>query len=198
MELKRSQNNYFDDIANYLITLISITLTAELYIKGAADIYSPNHTVQLDAKQAGKRLSFYPYTLLNDIFKLKWPTTLLFEEKDVTIDPNAVLNLGPLEKPMYAFEQSMFVNYFERYRPEIETHYGNNTSGWPNDWNFGRVVRNSFVHGGVLDIRNPSAAPVHWRGLTYSPADNGNKVMNHDLWAADIIYLLMDMGSHIV
>ena len=79
MELRKSQHNYFDDVANYLIALISLTLTAELYIRGAAGKYSPNHTVQLDAKQAGKRLRFYPYTLLDDIFQLKWPTTLSFE-----------------------------------------------------------------------------------------------------------------------
>ena len=196
MELRRSQHNYFDDVANYLITLISLTLTAELYIKGAAGKYSSNHAVQLDAKQAGKRLRFYPYTLLDDIFQLKWPTTLSFEERNVTIDPNAVLNLGALERPLYAFAQSMFVNYFGRYRPDIETQYGENTTGWPQDWNFGRVVRNSFAHKGVVYFKNASAPPVQWRGLTYSPADNGRNVMNRDLWPADLIYLMMDMDSH--
>jgi len=197
MELKRSRQNYFDDVANYLITLISLSLTAELYIKGTAGKYSPNHIVQLDAKQAGKRLRFYTYTLLNDIFQLKWPTTLSFEEKNVTIDPKAVLNLGALERPLYAFAQSMFVNYFERYRPDIETKYGKNTTGWPQDWNFGRVIRNSFAHKGVVHFQNPSAPSVQWRGLAYSPADSGRNFMKRDLWPADLIYLMMDMDSHI-
>ena len=179
-----------------MITLISLTLAAELYIKGTAGKYSPNHTVRFDAKQAGKRLLFYPYTLLDDIFQLKWPTILSFEEKNVTIPPNAVLNLGALERPLSAFAQSMFVNYFERYRPDIETQYGENTTGWPQDWNFGRVVRNSFAHKGVVYFKNASAPPVQWRGLTYSPADNGRNVMNQDLWPADLIYLMMDMDSH--
>lgn len=197
MEIRRSQHNYFDDVANYLISLISLTLAQELYIKGTAGKYSPNHTVQLDAKQAGKRLRFYPHTLLDDIFQLKWPTILSFEEKNVTIPPNAVLNLGALERPLSAFAQSMFVNYFERCRLDIETQYGENTTGWPQDWNFGRVVRNSFAHKAVVCFQNPSAPPVQWRGLAYSSSDNGRNVMNRDLWPADLIYLMMDMDSHI-
>ena len=54
MEIIRSRDKYFDDLANYLITLVSLTLTAELYASGKAGRYGPNHYVQLDAKQLGK------------------------------------------------------------------------------------------------------------------------------------------------
>jgi len=61
MEIIRSRDKYFDDLANYLITLVSLTLTAELYASGKAGRYGSNHYVQLDAKQLGKRLLFYPH-----------------------------------------------------------------------------------------------------------------------------------------
>ncbi len=147
MEIRRSQHNYFDDIVNYLITLISVTLTAELYIRGSAGKYLSNHTLGLQTKQTGRWLRFYPYTLLDDFFRSKWPTTLSFEEEEARIPPaDAVLKLGMFEKPLLELTQLMFVNYFERRRPDIETQYGEDTTSWPQDWNFGRVVRNSFVH----------------------------------------------------
>jgi hypothetical protein len=197
MEITRSRDKYFDDVANYLITLVSMTLAAELYVTGKAGRFAANHIVQLDAKQAGKRLMIYPYTLLNDVFALRWPTKLVFDEEPVEIPPSKILKLDALERPLYALEQSMFVNYFERERPSIETKYGENTTAWPDDWNFARVVRNSVAHKNAVFFRNPCADPVSWRGLTYSPADNGRRVLNGDLWAADLIYLMMDLDAHL-
>lgn len=198
MEIRRSQHNYFDDIANYLITFISVTLTAELYIRGSAGKYLSNHTLGLQAKQTGRWLRFYPYRLLDDFFRSKWPTTLSFEEENARKpSADAVLKLGMFEKPLLELAQLMFVNYFERRRPDIETQFGEDTTSWPQDWNFGRVVRNSFVHKAGVYFQNPSAAAVQWRNLTYSPSDNGRKIMNGDLWPGDLIYLIMDMDSHI-
>ena len=96
--------------------------------------YGRNDEVQLDGKQAGKSLLFYPYTLLDDVVALKWPTKMIFQEKAIEIPASAILNLGPLERPLFALEQSMFVNYFERERIGIETQFGTNTDAWPSDW----------------------------------------------------------------
>jgi len=140
---------------------------------------------------------FILITLLEDMFVGKWPGRLIFREEPVEIDPVAILGLGPFEKPLYALEQSMFVNYFERERIGIETQFGTNTDAWPSDWNFARVVRNSVAHKNAVFFNNPAASPVSWRGLVYCPADNGRRVMNGDLWAADLIYLMMDLDAHL-
>jgi hypothetical protein len=97
MEIIRSRDKYFDDLANYLITLVSLTLTQELYASGQAGRYGPNHRVQLDAKQAAKRLIFYPYTLLEDMFVDKWPDRLILREEPVEIDPSAISASDPLQ-----------------------------------------------------------------------------------------------------
>lgn len=195
MEIIQSRDRCFDDVANYLITLVSLTTAAELYVTDKASRYAPNHRVQLDAKQACKRLSFYPCNLLNEVFALRWPSRLAFDEEIVTIPASAVLQLGALERPLYSLEQSMFVNYFERERPNIEAKFGKNTTAWPEEWNFARVVRNSIAHKNAVYFLNTSASPVSWRELTYSPADNGRRVLNGDLWAADLVYLMMDLDA---
>ncbi len=197
MEITRSRDKCFDDIANYLITMISLTLTTELYVQGYASRYAPNHRVMLDAKQAGKRLIIYPHTLLDEVFAAKWPTTLVADEELAPVPASAILSLGVLERPLYALEQSMVVNYFERERPQIEVKYSQDPTHWPTEWNFARIVRNSVAHKNGVFFQNPKGVPGTWRGLTYSPADNGRKVLNGDLWAADLIYLMTDLDTHL-
>jgi len=62
-------------------------------------------------------------------------------------------------------------------------------------WNFGRIVRNAFVHGGKIDFKNKRAKPVSWRNLSYSPADNGRQIIFQDLTAVEIIILMEDMDA---
>ena len=160
MEITRARDKCFDDIANYLITMISLTLTTELYRAGHASRYAPNHQARLDAKQVGKGLIIYPYTLLDEVFASRWPTTLSMYEEPVEVPASAIFSLGVFERPLVALEQSMFVNYFERERPQIEATYSTDTTRWPAEWNFARIVRNSAAHNNEVCFLNPKAAPV--------------------------------------
>jgi hypothetical protein len=82
--------------------MIPLTLTAELYRQGFASQYAPNHQAWFDAKQVGKRLIIYPYTLLGEVFPSKWPTTLSMDEEPVQISASAIFNLGVFERPLVA------------------------------------------------------------------------------------------------
>ena len=196
--IEQSRHKFFDDLANYLVCMISTTLTHELYIAGSAGKYSSNHIVQIDGKQVGRRFKFYPSKLLDEFFiKLVLPVQIRYDEELVTIDPGARLNLSVYERPLYAFAQAMFVNYFERYRLYIEQKHGADPSKWPAVWNFARVVRNTVAHGGCVHFHSASASAASWRGLTYSPSDNGRKVLFDDLWIGDLIYLMMDMDAQL-
>jgi len=197
MEITRSRDKCFDDIANYLITMISLTLTTELYVQGYASRYAPNHRVVLDAKQVGKRMIISPHTLLDEVHANRWPMTLVVEEELIQIPASAILNLGIFERQFLALERSMFVSYFERDRPQIEAKYSKDTTRWPGDWNFGRIVRNSAAHNDEVVFNNLKAVPVTWHNLTYSPADNGRKILHVDLWPADLMCLMMDLDSHL-
>jgi hypothetical protein len=196
MEITRSRDKCFDDIVNYLITMFPLILTAELYKQGHASPYAPNDRAALDAKQVGKRLIIYPYMLLGKVFPSRWPTMLVVDEDPVQICASADLKLGVFERPLVALGQSMIVNYFERERPQIEAKYGG-IKRWPADWNFVRVVRNSAAHNNEIFFRDSKDALVTWHGLTYTPTDNGRKVLHVDLWPADLIYLLMDLDTHL-
>jgi hypothetical protein len=195
MEITRARDKCFNDIANYLITMISLTLTTELYRAGYASRYAPHHQVRLDAKQVGKGLIIYPHTLLDEVHANRWPTNLVMEEEPVLIPASVPLKLGIFERPLVALGQSMIVNYFERECPQIEARYNTDRARWPADWNFARIIRNSAAHNNEVVFSNPKAAPVTWHGLTYSPADNGRQVLHVDLWPADLIYLMTDLDA---
>ena len=195
LELQRERDRCFDYVVNYVISLVSLTLTAELYASGTAGRYAPRHQVSLDAKQLNKRLLLYPHVALDDIFQLRWPSVLAFDEEPIEIPPSAILELGALERPLLALEQAMIVNYFERGRVAIEQRHGNDPKDWPSVWNFARVVRNSVAHRNEVSFRNARSQGVSWRGLEYSPEENGRRVLNGDLWAADLIYLMLDLDE---
>jgi len=196
MLLERDRHGFFDDLANYLICLVSLTLTFELYITGKSEIYAPDHTLIVDGKHSGISLIFYPTSLLDPFFGGTWPTQLRLEAQPVTVPADAKLSLGILERPVHAFAQEMLVTYFERNLPLVKAVYGESHRQWPPEWDFARVVRNSVAHSGRIRFLKTSSPSVSWRGLTYAATDNGRHI-HDDLWTADLIILLLDMDKAI-
>ncbi len=89
----------------------------------------------------------------------------------------------------------LFLMFFERYIEWMTATHGN-AADWPETLNFARLVRNSIAHG-KIHIRDPRAAPVKWRGFSYSAADNGRKIIGPDLRVADILYLMFEADDEL-
>ncbi len=83
--------------------------------------------------------------------------------------------------------------FFERYNDWLNVNKGE-AKNWPPTLNFARVVRNGVAHG-KINIRNPEASPVTWRGLTYSYADNGKQIIGTDLKLGEMIVLMFDAND---
>jgi len=200
MEIKKSIHKGFDDIASYIIALVSITSTLVFFKSENPSKYQKNDNIKLTSKQKEANLIIYPHDLLDKFFnQLKWPTKIKYEIENVEINKNPPIKLpmGILEKPMFGFSQSLIVNFYERNIELIKSKYGEDPFKWPSDLNFGRVVRNSVSHSNIIHITNPKVPNVNWCGLSYGPKDNGKLVIHHDLWPGDIILLLIDMDSHL-
>jgi hypothetical protein len=89
----------------------------------------------------------------------------------------------------------IFLMFFERYNEWLTANQGD-AANWPEALNFARLVRNSIAHG-KINIRNPRALPVKWRGFSYSAADNGRKIIGPDLRVADILYLMFEADEEL-
>lgn len=198
MIIKRAQCHYFDDLATYIIAVVSTTLMFEIHkSENGASPYRKNDRMVLDAKQLPKRLKIYPYDLLDTFFKQdKWPQELRIEEEDVKLPPkSAVLGTGIFER-ILALYSSVLGNYYEKNIDVIRSKFGDDAQIWPTVWNFGRVVRNAFYHNNCIKIDNKNAK-VSWKNLSYDYSDNGKVILNTDIWPADLIYLMIEMDKHL-
>jgi hypothetical protein len=73
---------------------------------------------------------------------------------------------------------SIFVVFYERYRPWLQGKFGRDVKSWPAFFRFCWAIRNACTHhDGRINFTNPESASVSWAGLTYSPADNGKQVI---------------------
>ena len=91
----------------------------------------------------------------------------------------------------------IFVDFFESHKASIIEKFSNPPTKWPEIWNFGRVIRNSISHPGCLHFESQSHAPVRWKGLTYDPKMNGQKVIGEDISLGDLILLMLEMSDEL-
>ena len=90
----------------------------------------------------------------------------------------------------------IFVEYFEAYRPWIDTNVSRDRYQWPAPWTFAWIVRNAIVHNkGALAWDDPNRAPISWHTLKYSHADNRRQIIGPDLSVADLVILLLEMNE---
>jgi len=87
-----------------------------------------------------------------------------------------------------------FVNFYESILDTIKSKFpGSPDPNWPAVLNFARIIRNSYSHGGRISFQNAQASSVTWRGLSYSPIDNGRFI--HDkIFVVEIIELMKEMN----
>lgn len=193
-------HRFFDDLVVFLATLSSNLVTVEAlrcggYTKVAAD---PQYYMQFEGCRLAVQLTWYPQETLRTIAANSWPSQLILRE-----------NLCHPSAPVFALSstgakslqsislQSCFLRYFETNRPKIEARFGDKPAAWPSVWNFARVVRNAFAHGGLLTFRNASAQAVSWQGLTYGPSQQGRQVIFQDLAFVEVLSLLEELDEQL-
>jgi hypothetical protein len=104
--------------------------------------------------------------------------------------PDVKFQTSGFEQTLNLAIAPIFLMFFERYNDWLDTNLGDAVN-WPPTLNFARVVRNAFAHGAIR-IRNPQAAPVTWRGLSYGYANNGQPIIGPGFGFGEIFALMFD------
>jgi hypothetical protein len=92
----------------------------------------------------------------------------------------------------------IYVDFFERYRPWLQTTYGTQTDTWPQLFNFARMIRNWISHHqGHVNFESPKAPPVTWHHLTYGQSDKGKRVIGGDMGFAEMIILMFELSDEL-
>lgn len=118
----------------------------------------------------------------------------------LTVTPSARKPNSSLSEPnvhAYVFKMifPIFTEFYENHLGDIRGCFGETAVKWPPIWQFARIVRNAMAHGSRINITNPNAAPVVWKGLSYGPAQNGREIFGVDIEVGDILMMMFLMSS---
>jgi hypothetical protein len=192
------QHAFFDNLVTFVASVAALGTAFEVQAGFPARPYAPNQYIALAGLPAVAGCEFHIYAgpVLEELLANRWPTSLRIDEAPIAqVTPTYSNCLTGLQGVHGAMIANAFVQYFEANRGRIEAKYGNAPQAWPGTWNFGRVIRNAFAHGGTINISNNGAAPVTWRTLSYSAAQNGLQLLYNDLTAVEVILLIEEMDA---
>lgn len=194
----RSRHRFFDDLVTFLVSTASLGIAFDAHRIGAAHAYQPTDCFTLEgiARVSNIAVSFFPYPVMQILVANGWPTDIYLDDKPLgNAAPSFPLWLTGLQGLHGSIIGSAFIHYFETMRPILEQNHGTDPRNWPSVWDFARVIRNAFAHAGQITFRNPAAASVSWRSLSYNPADNGRQILYQDVTAVEVILLMEDMDT---
>jgi hypothetical protein len=203
IEYRKDKHRFFDDLLAMLNSLASLLVTVEYFRLGYSNLYrDPSWPFYLNSKIEQKGLMYYPYALIKIISEdNKWPVRFIeFEETLPNAGPTDIaltLSSPGFIRTSEQIMQSSFIRYYETLNPEVKSKFGSDPQGWPSVWNFARVARNAFAHGGEINFTNLNAASVAWKTQNYSPADNGRQIMFKDISSGDIVFLMAEMDASV-
>ena len=85
------------------------------------------------------------------------------------------------------------LSYFESIVDLLVAAEGRDWTQWSSGTTrFGYQVRNAVAHSGQVHFNNPKALSVSWRGIKYSPNQNGQKVFD-DIATVEFILLMEEI-----
>ncbi|MEA9913822.1 hypothetical protein VDG39_14055 [Xanthomonas campestris pv. raphani] len=194
----KSDERFFSDFMAYLISLLGVAMCLEAARSGSSSAYRVDDAISIGSRLSPARWIWKPNSAISDIGSNSLPYELRLERQPYLADesPPGELPLGSLEAMLYCYGQALGANYFERNRARIQSRYGDQKN-WPDVWRFAVVVRNAMAHGGAVYFNRQDAPPVVWKSVTYSPTDNGKRLLHHDLWPGDLMDLILEMDQAI-
>ncbi|MBN9368567.1 MAG: hypothetical protein J0H59_16255 [Comamonadaceae bacterium] len=162
------------------------------HIENGAPQYPTN---SFEGKASKKNIDFIPDDLLRAVFLQSNRNTPIPYLISSTFNQITGSSTDAIAETFEGLAQAMFTGFWETNLAAIETSHGKRKGGkWPSVLQFAAVVRDTMSHGGTIHMF-PSIPPAAHFGLTYSPADNGRKIIHNDLTCADIIFLMLEADA---
>jgi hypothetical protein len=211
----KNQHHFFDNLVSFISSLCCLGIGLRNHhiiatgtypekgrlLEALSLFYNKDRELKLQGISTTSNLELIikPYELLNTLASNTWPNEIRFDESQLSDETKGMKQ--PVNIPVSFLLHSqlikaVFIAYYEQFSLDIKAKYGR-IQNWPSVWNFGRVIRNAFVHNGIITIRDPKSPPVAWGKLSYSAADNGKSILYVDLAVVEIILLMEEMDSHL-
>ena len=193
------KHRFFDDLVTLLTSLASFATQMDIYKHGHCEGLNLNRSMAIGGCTIPTDLIFWPHKVMPTLASKNWPTQLELTEAPLCSGmPKSIsfeLSSNEIKDVTALATQGSFIRYYETMISQVEKAFGSDRKNWPPIWNFGRVVRNAFAHGGKITFENPLAANVSWKNITYSPSDNGRQIMYKDIAYVEVVYLMDEMDA---
>lgn len=181
-------------VFSFLVAIAGFSSLADVYKaepNEGAKPWPDDHYATFDGLICDVTLRWRPQLVVQSAITNVLPHEISFEQYEVEPVPaGETVNLGALDHFIFGLSQMMIVSFVENHKAHLNNNYGP-VESWPGVWQFARVVRNAMSHGNKVSITDGKTAT--WKGLTYSPADNGRAVVNADLLPGDLIVMLREL-----
>ena len=184
----------FQAVVSFLISMMGFASLVDIYgayNAGSGKPWSEEDHAVFDGLTSNVRLQWRPNYLVSSVVRNYQPEQITFECFELEPLPKGeTVNLGSLDTFIIGLSQMMLVSYFEDRKDLIKQNF-KVIKNWPEVWQFARIVRNALSHGNKINIHDGYSAT--WNGLTYSEVQNGQTVINADLFPGDLIVLLREL-----
>ena len=199
--ISQESSCFFDELISFVLMVSSLAPSIELQNDRKTTKWLPTQYIVFEPGRAFRdfQIRVYPYEIINLISRNIWPNKfVIIKEPFVHIVHDQPVSISCIQKVHGTIIQSTFSQYYENVKSAIEEKFGKEVESWPTVWNFARLVRNAFSHGGRIKISNPKTPKIIWRELEYDYFSNGKSIMYSDLTAVELIFLMIEMDSHLM
>ena len=171
--LAREKDNCFDDLITTLANLLAYLFVADTIRSGVPPAIAPQFPFTMNANTSEREYTIFPAHLVWAISQDEWIEALeIYVDVEIERTTKGELSNEGHQRIVRRNIGSSFIRYFEAFKPTIKAAAGDDPRDWPEPWNFARILRNAFAHGGI-HFDNPSAASVRWRSIEFGPEHNG-------------------------
>lgn len=191
----------YEYVLDFIVAAASVGKFLNAYHGQPVTTFAPDNasglhqTIEFQGQASGKTVEFLPHDGLHGVFVAGTRTVPVPYLCKPAFSSIAGASTGAVAETYEGFAQAMFTRYWENNLAAIVAAHGKRSAGsWPSVLQFGAIVRDAMSHGGTIHMF-PGIPPASHFGLTYSPSDNGKKIIHNDLSCADIFLLLLDVDA---
>lgn len=193
----KHKESCFEDFYSLLVMIDCLATATQWHTTAKID-FKYGDTVALECKHLSKEVHLPIFGPVKSALAGSTPYLIEVSIKSLNqTPPSYKTKISGFAVALEKIFQPFFVNYYERNLDQIKKKFGEIDKDAPSVWQMSWVVRNAMAHNGCIYFRNQNHPPISWQGLVVSPADNGKKMFNEILSAADLIIMMLEMEESI-
>jgi hypothetical protein len=210
-------HGFFDDLVTMLVSLSSYMFAMHVsiasnkpkpfaerplneWISYILPIKSLEFPLSLEQNASDQEIIVFPAEILMHLSLDSWPQWIEYRIASKTEpQPDARLAAQGNRYVITRIIGASFTSYYSKAEPTIKARYGTDKDKWPETIRFAWIIRNSFAHGGKLNISDAALRPAAWNIWSFDHRKDGQNFLFEPgmLGIGDVITLMQDFDTYV-